>query len=426
VKVLSFVSQRSFARYVTIDLTEAARAVGWDALWVDVEGRLLVSRDRSEPERRAAVEGILREIEAFQPDLVFSYGLEYLAPAFGDALPGMAARLVELIGRPAAYFVFDFGEPFDRPIDAATAPVVAALQSYESALFCWDRDALATLRAYGIARSFYFPMAVNPRLFFRDEGAATDPACQAPVVFVGGPTPERVAALEPLAGRGLRVYGYGADAWRASPALAACYAGVVLARPEARRIYSGAKISVNLTRPHGPASLNMRVYESMACGSLLLTDDRGDARRLFGDGREVVIYRDPADLAEKVDYYLAHEAERAAIAEAGRQRVVESHTYERRLREYAPVLLRFHAECRLLHEVADLVRGDPAGALARIAEIEAGGRVSGARDMLDCLAGEAAMAAGDLGAAEARALRVLASHPRHLHAAGLLGEARRR
>ena len=31
----------------------------------------------------------------------------------------------------------------------------------------------------------------------------------------------------------------------------------------------------------GSASLNMPVYEAMACGSLVLTDDRSDASALF-------------------------------------------------------------------------------------------------------------------------------------------------
>jgi spore maturation protein CgeB len=425
VKVLSFVRQRSFARYVTLDLASAAHQLGWEVQWLDLDGRLIVGRDRSEAERRATVEEILREIGAFDPDLVFSYGLEYLDRVFEDFVPGAGARLIELVDKPAAYFVFDFGLPFDRPLDASTAPLVAALQSHDSALFCWDRDALATLKDFGIPRAFYFPMAVNPDMFFRDEAAISDPRFESRVVFVGGPTAERIVMLGPLAGLGLRVFGYQAEAWQASPTLAACYAGVALDRNEARRIYSGARISVNITRPHGPSSLNMRVYESMACGALLVTDDRGDARRLFVDGREIVVYRDAGDLVEKVRYYLAHDAERQAIAEAGRRRVVESHTYTRRLRDRAPMLARFLAESVHLRTLARLVGEDPAAAAALAADLESTRRVTAARDMLDCLAGRAALAAGDAGAATSRAHRVLASYPRHLHAAALLGEAAR-
>lgn len=425
-KVLSFVRQRSFARYVTLDLASAARQLGWAVQWLDLDGRLTVGRDRGEAERREIVEEILREIGAFDPDLVFSYGIEYLDRVFEGFLPGAGPRLIELVDKPAAYFVFDFGLPFDRPIDPATAPVVAALQSYDSAMFCWDREALATLKDYGIARAFYFPMAVNPDMFFRDEAALADARLQSAIVFVGGPTAGRIEMLEPLAGLGLRVHGYEAEAWQASPTLAACYAGVALDRNEARRIYSGARISVNITRPHGPSSLNMRVYESMACGALLLTDDRGDARRLFVDGQEIVVYRDVGDLVEKAEYYLAHEAERQAIAEAGRRRVVESHTYTRRLRDCAPMLGRFHAESVHLRELDRLLGRDRAAAAALAARLEAERGITGARDMLDCLAGRAALAAGNVGEAEARAHRVLAAFPRHLHAAALLGEAARR
>jgi spore maturation protein CgeB len=424
VRILSFVRQRSFARYVMFDLAAAARELDWPVIWFDLEGRLLENRQRTEAERLRVVEEVLREIEAFAPDLVFSYGLEYLARVFEDFVPAAARRFVELLDKPSAYFIFDFGTPFDRPVDAATAPLIAALQDHDSAMFCWDRDALATLKAYGIPRAFYFPMAVNPEMFFPDEAATADPRFRSEIVFVGGPTPERVAALEPLATRGLRVFGYDAAGWRGSAALAPCYAGVVLERGEARRIYSGARISINVTRSHGPSSLNMRVYESMACGSLLLTDDRGDARRLFADGQEIVVYRGASDLVAKVDYYLAHEVERQAIAEAGRRRVAESHTYSRRLRDYAPVLTRFHAESVVLRRLARLAGEDHAAAAALAAELETKGRIVGARDMLDCLAGRVSLAAGDARAAEERARRVLAAHPGHLHAAALLGEAR--
>ncbi len=78
-KVLSFICQRSFARYVAIDLAEGARALGWSVHWLDLEGRLTSNRDRPDDERRQVVDDVLAEIEAYDPHLVFSYGLRVLS-----------------------------------------------------------------------------------------------------------------------------------------------------------------------------------------------------------------------------------------------------------------------------------------------------------------------------------------------------------
>ena len=42
------------------------------------------------------------------------------------------------------------------------------------------------------------------------------------------------------------------------------------------------------------------------------------------------VYDDPDDLVEQVRYWLEHEAERAAVAEAGYRRVLAEHTYDHR------------------------------------------------------------------------------------------------
>lgn len=75
--------------------------------------------------------------------------------------------------------------------------------------------------------------------------------------------------------------------------------------------------------------LNFRVFEAMMCGTLLLTPrmDNG-LLELFEDGVHLVTYEDgnACDAAEKCNYFLEHEQERAKIAAAGRARVCQKHT----------------------------------------------------------------------------------------------------
>lgn len=97
---------------------------------------------------------------------------------------------------------------------------------------------------------------------------------------------------------------------------------------EMMRIYNQSKIVVNIPVPGG---FNMRTFEALASGALLLTKAVGNGQReLFEDGRHFVTYQNEADLLEKIRYYLSHDAERREIAETGRAEVVRCHTYSHR------------------------------------------------------------------------------------------------
>jgi spore maturation protein CgeB len=241
-----------------------------------------------------------------------------------------------------ACFFYDFGPPFDRPVDAATRPYIERLQQRDIRVFCWDRQALAELGDFGVAAE-YLPMAVNEAMFFPPPpGSVRD----LPVVFSGGPTPERVAALRPLANAGLSVYGYDEDGWMADAALAPCYRGVVAERDRLRDLYQRARITVNVTRAHGRASINMRVFEAMACGCLVVTDQGGEAATLFDIDRDLVTVP-PGTTADTVALrYLADDVTRARLADRGAAAVRESHTYAARLQAITPRLKAFVSETR--------------------------------------------------------------------------------
>jgi len=92
-----------------------------------------------------------------------------------------------------------------------------------------------------------------------------------------------------------------------------------------------ARVTLNVQgvrRTH--AASNMRLFEATGAGSCLVTDDAGSIAGLFTPGREVVTFDSAAECVEKVDWLLAHEAERAAIARAGHARCLAEHTYAHR------------------------------------------------------------------------------------------------
>ncbi len=99
---------------------------------------------------------------------------------------------------------------------------------------------------------------------------------------------------------------------------------------EMGEIYSRSKIVVNSAINY---DLNMRVFEGMASGALLITDPADSLQELFEDGKDLVIYQDEEDLIDKIHYYLEHDNERIEIANRGQQKVLQHHTYYHRAKE---------------------------------------------------------------------------------------------
>jgi hypothetical protein len=105
---------------------------------------------------------------------------------------------------------------------------------------------------------------------------------------------------------------------------------------EMGRIYSQSKIVVNASINN---DVNMRVFEALAAGALLVTDyPINGLDELLVEGREYVGYSTAAEAIDKIQYYLAHCAERAAIAQAGQNAVLATHTYAHRMQQIEDLL----------------------------------------------------------------------------------------
>jgi GT2 family glycosyltransferase len=99
---------------------------------------------------------------------------------------------------------------------------------------------------------------------------------------------------------------------------------------EMARIYTAARIVFNCPIRD---DVNMRVFEAAACGSLLLTRDLAANGQglLFSTGEHLAVYRDDAELAERIAYYLRNGEERERIADAGMRHAHACHTYRHRM-----------------------------------------------------------------------------------------------
>lgn len=104
---------------------------------------------------------------------------------------------------------------------------------------------------------------------------------------------------------------------------------------DAAKIYCQSRIVLN---PPIKDDLNMRVFETLGTGSLLLTQDIPTIHELFEDGKHLVLYKTLDEAVDKARYYLAHEEERNKIAQAGYEEAMAKHTYKHRVLEMLRVV----------------------------------------------------------------------------------------
>ena len=95
--------------------------------------------------------------------------------------------------------------------------------------------------------------------------------------------------------------------------------------------YRRSKIVVNIGRDDFPQDANLRVFEVLASGALLLTSLPSELQQLgFREGEQFVGYRDSREIDGLVRKYLDDEPARTRMASAARELVLREHTYDRR------------------------------------------------------------------------------------------------
>ena len=85
-----------------------------------------------------------------------------------------------------------------------------------------------------------------------------------------------------------------------------------------------AKIALVFFSTWNSDTYTRRVFEIPACGTFMLSQRTDTMQSLYVEDKEAVYFSSPAELVDKARYYLANDASRKRIAEAGRRRCIES------------------------------------------------------------------------------------------------------
>jgi hypothetical protein len=96
--------------------------------------------------------------------------------------------------------------------------------------------------------------------------------------------------------------------------------------------YRQSKIVVNVGRDDYPQDANLRTFEAMAAGALLVTSLPTELSEIgFEEGVHFVGYRDAREIVPLVRKYVEDVAARREIVEGCRQKILSEHTYQQRV-----------------------------------------------------------------------------------------------
>ena len=103
-------------------------------------------------------------------------------------------------------------------------------------------------------------------------------------------------------------------------------------------VFKQSRINLNISLRSIKSGIPLRAFDIMGSGGFLLSNYQEDFLEYFTPGEDFVCYESEADLLQKLDYYLAHEDERQAIARNGHAKVAAAHTYRDRVRQMLALL----------------------------------------------------------------------------------------
>ncbi|MFA7653838.1 MAG: glycosyltransferase [Candidatus Magasanikbacteria bacterium] len=231
--------------------------------------------------------------------------------------------------------------------------------------FSWvsttDSQAIVKYKKIGYQNIIHTQWACNHFMYSPPRGilrsTQNDGAYEHEVSFVGQPHSDRKRLVEKLSAEGVQTNCFGGG-----------WPNGRVNQDKMIEIFGSSKINLNPTKSSGGVDMNSiakiflskkqgklqinwpwqwsdyfqsflgrrreqikgRNFEIPGCGGFLLSGWADNISDYYLPDQEMVFYKDQDELIAKVKYYLNHDLEREAIRQAGYERTVKEHTYEKR------------------------------------------------------------------------------------------------
>ncbi len=207
----------------------------------------------------------------------------------------------------------------------------------EKQAFNYRKDCLGrSINNYGKSNPFYLALEREGLLLGEDYFAHWEDIFRGAVLEKKVTVIERRRLFEEIAdklvnknsGDGISFNIFSASDFSLLPKLKPFVRGTVSYDTEMPCVFADSKINLNVTLRSIHSGIPLRVLDIMACGGFVLTNYQPAIDEMLKNGGEIVMFDSVEEAIEKIEYYLAHDDERKAIAEAGKKAVEEKFNYK--------------------------------------------------------------------------------------------------
>ncbi len=282
---------------------------------------------------------LLAVVDDFKPDLHIVYGGELYTPG-----------LIRRVRAKGAYSVLWYPEVTPKPL-----PEVVELGCAHDMFFTMAQGLVGQFRSAGIDNAEWLPEAMEPSIYEYDSITDIDRklfTCD--VTLVGKLESDNPAYMERwklvkrIVDENLNIKWWGPRIHRK---IGTFVLGLLLSKVS--RAYGGRFVwnetyakAIHLSKvfiardayPNVRLSMSSRMFTAMGLGAFYITFPTSGMEEMFEPGVELVTFDTPDDMIDKMRYYLDHDDEREAIAEAGRKKTLSQHTYQHRFERMFDVI----------------------------------------------------------------------------------------
>lgn len=277
---------------------------------------------------------LIRIVNERKPDLLFIIKGWFYNPA--------TFRKIKKYNPGMKLFCFNQENPFNfRIISYSNNWVFKSIPLFD-AYFTWGKFLMEPIKKAGARRVEYLPFARDPYLSYPIEVKDEDKKVfGSDISFIGTWSRDREYWLSHLIDYDFSIWG---KFWeRADKRLRAKWKGRDAAGENFAKICNCSKIMIDILRPQMIPSHSMKTFEIPASGGFLMCNRPGEIHNFLKEGEEIVIFADPKDMVEKIDFYLKEEELRRKIAEAGYKKLQNpGYSYTDRARKVVEVYQTFN------------------------------------------------------------------------------------
>jgi spore maturation protein CgeB len=281
-------------------------------------------------------QAILNAVEKFRPDILIAFKGNYIHASTLTLLSAKGIRLYNYFPDTSA---FAHGKWLPK-----------SLPEYDCIFYTkpfWYDDVIKRVK---LKRGYFLPHGYSSGLHHPvelDAGDISDYGCDVSLIAFHTRHKEQIldGLISSRPNLDLRIWGGG---WRErckSKVLRRCIMGFPILGDSYVRALQASRINLAIMSGQiiGASSGDLttsRTYTIPATGGFMLHERNSEVLDLYKENEEIACFDSVEELADKIDYYLAHPEERESIARAGHARCVPAYSYDNRM----ATLLQWHFE----------------------------------------------------------------------------------